>query len=89
MEKLEKLKRLEKWGKIENWNIAQGNINIKDSNVEFVNSMPHCNLFSDPKNIFEKSQKGNFFTRLLSQILMIFSSYGSEGGVFIFIGKKV
>ena len=25
-------------GKIENWNMAQGNINIKDSNVEFVNS---------------------------------------------------
>ena len=62
---------------------------FKINNVEFVNSMPHCNLFSDPKNIFEKSQKGNFFTRLLSQILMIFSSYGSEGGVFIFIGKKV
>ena len=62
---------------------------FKMNNVEFVNSIPHCNLFSDPKNIFEKSQKVNFFTRLLSQILMIFSSYGSEGGVFIFIGKKV
>ena len=62
---------------------------FKVNNVEFVNSMPHCNLFSDPKNIFEKNLEGNFFTRLLSQILMIFSSYGSEGGVFIFIGKKV
>ena len=62
---------------------------FKVNNVEFVNSMPHCNLFSDPKNIFEKNLEGNFFTRLLSQILMIFTSYGSEGGVFIFIGKKV
>ena len=62
---------------------------FKVNNVEFVNSIPRCNLFSDPKNIFEKNLEGNFFTRLLSQILMIFSSYGSEGGVFIFIGKKV
>ena len=75
------VEKLHSFDEILNW--------FKINNVEFVNSIPHCNLFSDPKNNLEKSHKGNFFTRLLSQILMIFSSYGSEGGVFIFIGKKV
>ena len=29
-----------------------------------------------------------FFERILQQILMIFSRHGSEGAIFIFIGKK-
>ena len=50
--------------------------------------MPNCDPFSKEKNIFEKDEKGNFFKRLLRQILMIFSAYGGEGGLFIFIGRK-
>jgi len=59
------------------------------NNIEFINSIPSCDLFSNQNNFFEKNQKGNFFTRILRQILMIFSLYGDEGGLFIFIGKKV
>ena len=59
------------------------------NNIEFINSVPSCYPFSNVENIFEKKQKGNFFTRLLSQILMIFSPYGGEGGLFIFVGRKV
>ena len=35
---------------------------------------------------FEKNKEGNMIHRILSQILMIFSSFGSEGGLFVFIG---
>ena len=62
---------------------------FKMNNIEFINSMPNCDPFSKEKNIFEKDGKGNFFKRLLRQILMIFSPYGGEGGLFIFIGKKI
>ena len=59
------------------------------NNIEFINSVPSCYPFSNVENIFKKKQKGNFFTRLLSQILMICSPYGGEGGLFIFVGRKV
>ena len=39
-------------------------------------------------NLFEKNSKGTYFERILQQILMIFSRHGSEGAIFIFIGKK-
>ena len=42
---------------------------FKKNNIEFINSVPSCN-FNDNKalNHFEKSSKGNFFSRLYSQI---------------------
>ena len=42
---------------------------FKKNNIEFINSVPSCN-FNDNKalNLFEKSSKGNFFSRLYSQI---------------------
>ena len=63
---------------------------FKKNNIEFINSVPSCN-FNDNKalNLFEKSSKGNFFSRLYSQISMIFNNLGADGGLFIVIGKKV
>ena len=42
----------------------------------------------DKDKIFHKQTKGNFFYRFLSQIIMVFGSLGSDGGLFILIGKK-
>ena len=62
---------------------------FKKNNIEFINSIPSCNPSYQKKNIFDKVNKGDYFTRILSQFFSIFSSYGSEGGLFIFIGKKI
>ena len=39
-------------------------------------------------DILNKKSLGSYFERILSQFLMIFSRFGSEGGLFIMIGKK-
>ena len=56
--------------------------------VEKLEISKEINLKFSRNKIIDHAFKKAFY-RLLSQILMIFSSYGSEGGVFIFIGKKV
>lgn len=62
---------------------------FKNNNIEFINSIPFCSMTESYKNtIFEKSSKGTFFERILQQFFMIFSRHGSEGAIFIFIGKK-
>ena len=62
---------------------------FEDSNIEFINSIPFCSMSETYKNnLFEKKSKGTYFERILQQILMIFSRHGSEGAIFIFIGKK-
>ena len=38
--------------------------------------------------MFLKQDKGNVVTRVLSQIGMLFSPLGAEGGLFLVIGKK-
>ena len=59
------------------------------NNIEFISSIPSCDLtVLDEDKIFHKQTKGNFFYRLLSQIIMLFGSLGSDGGLFILIGKK-
>ena len=40
------------------------------------------------ENFFHKKSKATFEERILTQITMIFNKFGSEGGVFILIGKK-
>ena len=63
---------------------------FKMNNIEFINSIPECSPFNDIKiSFFEKKSKATFIERILQQFIMIFSSFGSEGGVFIFIGKKI
>jgi len=62
---------------------------FKKNNVEFVSSIPQSHFdFQNTENLFEKQKPGNFLTRLFNQILMIFNYLGSDGGLFVFIGKK-
>jgi SAM-dependent methyltransferase len=59
------------------------------NNIEFINSIPSI---GSNQNIsyFEENDKGrgNIFSRLFCQVKMIFGRLGSEGGLFIMIGKK-
>ena len=63
-------------------------------NVEFVNSFPSCEIFTEVnrkeplQNLFTPGKKGSFVERILSQISMIFTRQGSEGGLYLFLGKK-
>ena len=57
-------------------------------NIEFISSIPSSDYDYDYKDIFEKKSVGNFFSRVLNQFLMIFNSLGSDGGLFVMIGKK-
>ena len=61
---------------------------FKLNDVEFVNSIPACDVVSKNENIFDKTTSGNLISRILSQIIMIFSASGGDGGLFMFIGKK-
>ena len=63
---------------------------FKKNDIEFINSIPSCDFeFSqDFENLFEKKSRGSFYSRFLNQISMIFNRLGSDGGLFIVIGKK-
>ena len=59
------------------------------NNIEFMSSIPTCDLESvNYEKMFLKQNKGNKATRILSQIGMLFSPLGAEGGLFLVIGKK-
>ncbi len=59
------------------------------NNIEFINSVPKLSLLDNQSNnFFDKKKRASFFERILSQIVMIFDRPGSEGAIFIFIGKK-
>ncbi len=63
---------------------------FKMNNIEFINSVPECSLFQNiQKGFFEKHSTSTLIERILKQFFMIFTRDGSEGGVFIFIGKKI
>ena len=59
------------------------------NNIEFISSIPSCD-FETPDNsdLFTKQSRGNYLTRFLKQITMIFNNLGSDGGLFVLIGKK-
>ena len=69
---------------------------FKKTNIEFINSYPSCETFQGDgrdkdellKKLFIKGSSANYYERILSQILMIFDRPGSEGGLFLFLGKK-
>ena len=61
---------------------------FKKNNIEFISSIPQTDI-SEINNIFEKKSSGNFYLRTISQLVMIFTNHGAEGGLFIFIGKKL
>ena len=63
---------------------------FKNNNIEYINSVPSCDFeFSQHlKKIFEKKSKGDLYSRLWNQLAMIFNRLGSDGGLFVVIGKK-
>ena len=62
---------------------------FKLNNIEFINSIPESSPFNTTeKKFFEKNHEATFVERILQQFIMIFSIFGGEGGLFIFIGKK-
>lgn len=61
---------------------------FKKNNIKFINLFPNLNSnFSD--NIFDEQLEPSFLEKFIIQILMPFQNYGSEGGLFVMIGKKL
>lgn len=59
------------------------------NDIEYISSIPSCDfVINEYGNIFEKKKIGTSFSRIYNQILMMFNSLGSDGGLFIVIGKK-
>ena len=61
---------------------------FKENNIDFISSIPSCDFDENYEDLFKKKNKGTFYSRIITQIFMIFSSLGSDGGLFIVIGKK-
>ena len=69
---------------------------FKNTNIKFINSYPSCEIFQSDishkdellKKLFINGSVANVYERILSQILMIFDRPGSEGGLFLFLGRK-
>ena len=60
-----------------------------ENNVEFISSIPSCDMNAvDYEDMFSGGNRGDLPTRIFSQIAMLFSSFGSEGGLFLVIGRK-
>tara|TARA_B100001057_G_scaffold479118_1_gene550335 strand:- start:295 stop:1203 length:909 start_codon:yes stop_codon:yes gene_type:complete len=63
---------------------------FENNNIDFVSSIPQCNPYEIIENDpFLKQSKGTSSERVFAQLIMIFNHFGSEGGLFIFNGKKV
>ena len=61
---------------------------FEKNQIDFVSSIPSADFDYDYENIFKKKSLGSFFSRILNQILMVFNTLGSDGGLFVLIGKK-
>ena len=62
---------------------------FNNNDIEFVNSIPSCDFNDDNfQDLFKKQSLGNLYSRIMNQISMIFTGLGSDGGLFILIGKK-
>ena len=60
-----------------------------ENDIEFVSSIPTCDLDNiNFEKMFFKQSRGNFLSRFISQFGILFSPLGSEGGLFLVIGKK-
>ena len=58
------------------------------NDIEFINSIPSSNFEDNDENLFSKKSEGDLYSRVINQLSMIFSNLGSDGGLFIVIGKK-
>jgi|TARA_B100000795_G_C22704414_1_gene400980 SAM-dependent methyltransferase len=58
------------------------------NNIEFINSIPSSNFDGDDDDLFAKKSRGDLYSRISNQFSMIFNNLGSDGGLFIVIGKK-
>jgi len=58
------------------------------NDIEFINSIPSSNFEDDDGNLFSKKSKGDLYSRITNQLSMIFNDLGSDGGLFVVIGKK-
>ena len=58
------------------------------NDIEYINSIPSCSFEGQNENLFTKENKGTLFSRIVNQISMIFNNLGSDGGLFVVIGKK-
>ncbi len=63
---------------------------FKNNNIEYINSIPSSDFeFSQNYDeLFKKNSVGTFYSRIINQIFMIFNRLGSDGGLFVVIGKK-
>ena len=63
---------------------------FEKNDIEYINSIPSSDFEypQDYLNIFEKKTIGDLYSRLFNQFCMIFNKLGSDGGLFIVIGKK-
>tara|TARA_B100000575_G_C23118626_1_gene647005 strand:- start:861 stop:1775 length:915 start_codon:yes stop_codon:yes gene_type:complete len=61
---------------------------FKRNNIDFISSVPSADFDYDYNDIFASKSKGTYLTRLFNQFSMIFNSLGSDGGLFVLIGKK-
>ena len=61
---------------------------FRENSIEFISSIPSGDFDYDYNNIFEKKSEGTYYSRIINQISMLFNQLGSDGGLFILIGKK-
>ena len=61
---------------------------FKKNNIEFISSVPSADFDYDYKDVFASKSQGTYLTRIFNQFSMIFNSLGSDGGLFVLIGKK-
>ena len=67
---------------------------FKKTDIKFINSYPPCSFFKSMEtenqleSLFISGNESNFFERILSQIKMIFTKPGTEGGLFLFFARK-
>ena len=63
---------------------------FKKNEIDFISSIPSCDFetSNNYNKIFDKKPKGDLYSRLINQFSMIFNKLGSDGGLFVVIGKK-
>lgn len=63
---------------------------FEKNDIQYINSIPSCDfeITQNYEDLFLTKSKGSFYSRIINQIFMIFKKLGSDGGLFIVIGKK-